>query len=91
MLDLGLWEIIVILGVALLVIKPEDVPSIVRSLYQVIAKIKAIAAEFSTTVSDISHEVSVHEMTKIIGDDGKEYVAYEVEKPDPKKEEDDGS
>lgn len=45
MFNIGFWEIIVILFVALLVIKPEEVPQIAKKIGQFIGKLQRLGKD----------------------------------------------
>ena len=80
MFDFGIFEIIVIMAVALFVIKPEDLPAVLRSCGKFVRKIKKISNEFTSALDDVAHEAG--EIKTIIGDDGVRYQVYDV--PDSK-------
>lgn len=56
MFDLGWTEILVLVVVALLVIKPEDLPGVMRAVGKTIRKIKAMARELTDAFEDITDD-----------------------------------
>ncbi|HSP00546.1 MAG TPA: Sec-independent protein translocase protein TatB, partial [Thioalkalivibrio sp.] len=69
MFDIGFWEIIVILVVALLVVGPDRLPSLAREVGLWVRKIRG----FVTNVrSDIEQEFQADELRKMLNDQNKE-------------------
>jgi len=69
MFDIGFWEILVILVVALLVVGPDRLPSLAREVGLWVRKIRG----FVTNVrSDIEQEFQADELRKMLNDQNKE-------------------
>lgn len=77
MLGLSWTETLVILIVALLVIKPQDIPPIVRGMRQFFRKCKAIQQEISNTLMEVVDEVELKELKEEVQAINKdiEYIA----------------
>lgn len=73
MLDFSFKELLVVAVVALIVLRPEDIPGLMRKLGQVFGKGKAMMNEFSSAFEDEKKELDT-----IIDLEGKEQVAYDV-------------
>lgn len=80
MLDLSLWEIIVIAIACILFLKPEDMPEMLRTAGKVYRKIKKTVNEF-TSILDIEDDAKsrvIRPKNKVLGLDGKYHEAYDV-------------
>ncbi len=65
MFDIGFWEILVIGVVALLVIGPEKLPDVARTVGRWVAKVQRFVAGVK---ADINSELESSELRKILGD-----------------------
>lgn len=69
MFDIGFWEIIILVLVALLVVGPERLPGLARELGRFVGK----ARRFINSVrSDIEQELQTEELRKMLKDQDKE-------------------
>lgn len=68
MFDLGWSELLIIGLVTLLVVGPKELPRVLRTVRQVLAKAKAMAREFQSGVDDMIREADVEDMRKEIND-----------------------
>ncbi len=75
MFSLSFWEVFFVASIAIMVLKPEDVPVIAKKIGQFVRQVKSYFSDL-TNILDESGEVKVK---KIIADDGLEYEAYEVD------------
>ena len=66
MFDIGWTEITVILVIAIIVIGPKDLPKVLRTVGQWVAKAKAMARDFSGHVDEIIRETEIDEVKKQI-------------------------
>lgn len=64
MFDLGWSELFVIGLVALLVIGPKDLPQAIRTVTQVIRKLRGMAREFQSGLDDLAREAGVDEIKR---------------------------
>lgn len=86
MFDLSLLELAVIAGVGLLIIKPEDMPQVVRGIKSALRYIRDLWSEVSDVFSLDDEPKSDTKMIK--GDDGRWYESYAVDdEPEEKKPE----
>src|SRR5690554_4764473 len=69
MFDIGFWEILIILVVALLVVGPDRLPGLAREVGTGVRKIRG----FVTSVrSDIEQEFQTEELRKLLNEQNKE-------------------
>lgn len=64
MLDVGWTEMLLIGVVALIVVKPEDLPHLFRTLGRVTARARALAREFSAAMEDAAKGAGLDEAAK---------------------------
>lgn len=92
MFDFSFIEILVVIVVTLLVVKPEDVPGILRAVGRGLGKLKQISNEWASILDDISKDVGAddikREMRTVVDLDGNEREAFDVSDLDgiPQKE-----
>ncbi len=84
MLGINLGEIVAILVVAIIVLKPEDIPGLLRTAGKMVAKFQAFSREITDALHGTIRETGIHEvqheMTEIIDLEGKPQQAYDVTK-----------
>lgn len=82
MFDLSLTEIAVIAAVALLVIRPDDLPEVMRAVGKIVGKIKKMATDvrkyFSDTIGDETIKEVHGELKKIPDMNGNLLDAYDI-------------
>lgn len=57
MFDIGIAEMVIIGVVALIVVGPRDLPRLLKSVGQVVRKIRSIAGDFRAGLNDLADEV----------------------------------
>ncbi|MCH9853030.1 MAG: hypothetical protein K0U45_05950 [Alphaproteobacteria bacterium] len=62
MLDIGWQELFIIGMVLLIVVKPRDIPDVIVTIREYIAKLRGFSREFHHTVDDLVRESQIHEM-----------------------------
>lgn len=62
MLDIGWTEIAVIVVIAIVVIGPKDLPKAMRTVAQMIGKVKAMMREFQNNIDDMIKETELEEV-----------------------------
>ena len=87
-------ELLLILSVAVILLGKNEIPEIVEFAVKITKKIRALRSNFTQIIDQIIKETELDKLNKevtkiIIGDDGKEYIAYNLDpvKPDIKEEE----
>ena len=66
MFDIGWTEITVILVIAIIVIGPKDLPKVLRTVGQWVAKAKAMTRDFRSHVDEMIRETEIDEVKKQI-------------------------
>lgn len=66
MFDIGWGELLIVGGVALVVIKPKDLPGVLRTVGQTVGKIRRMAGEFQGQFQDALREANLDEARKTI-------------------------
>ena len=62
----GFLELILIAVIALIVVGPRDLPKLMRSLGQFVAKARALAGEFTAAFDQMARETEMDELRKEI-------------------------
>ncbi len=84
MFDLSIWEILIVVLGAIIFLKPEDFPEVIRAIAKIFRKIKNYSTEIYNLIFEDEIIKETIKTTKIIGDDGKEHLAYDVNEILPK-------
>ena len=100
MLDLGMSEIMLIVVVAIIVCKPEDLPHIIRSIAKFWSKVRGYVGDISNEFNKIKEDIDVSGEVKgriqdLEGEwretydlsDIEEYCNLEAQEPEERKEE----
>lgn len=64
MFDIGGWEFLVIVVVAIVVIGPKDLPHVIRGVSQWMAKARELAREFRSGLDELSREVELDKLQR---------------------------
>lgn len=75
MFEFSLSELLLVAVAALIFIKPEDLPGVLRSFGKLVGKMKGYANEITSAFDE---EKINDKITKVMGDDGKMHIAYDV-------------
>ncbi|MGE0718188.1 MAG: Sec-independent protein translocase protein TatB [Alphaproteobacteria bacterium] len=87
MFDIGWSELAVIAVVALVVIGPKDLPRVLRSVGQWVARARAVARDFQSSIDEMAREADLQDVKKQIDELRTTNVADLIEKHvDPKGE-----
>ncbi|MEM7670448.1 MAG: Sec-independent protein translocase protein TatB, partial [Pseudomonadota bacterium] len=65
MLDIGWQELLVIGALALIVVGPKDLPSLLRTLGQYAGKVRGMAREFQRTMDDAARESDLAQLKEL--------------------------
>ena len=85
MFDFGIWELMTIIIIAILVMRPEDIPEMFKAFGKAIRKMKALTQEFSQLMDKIIDEPEFHDIKgQIVDLEGNLQNTYEIE-PEKKK------
>lgn len=92
MFDIGGWEFLIIIVVAIIIVGPKDLPGLVRTISEWIRRARGLAREFQGGLDDLAREVDIeklgNEVKQGIGfDDSDTSLRQEIENTiDPKGE-----
>ncbi len=64
MLDIGGWELFVILALALIVVGPKDLPVLVRKIGTWVGKARSMARDFQSGMNEAAREIELDELKK---------------------------
>jgi sec-independent protein translocase protein TatB len=64
MFDIGGWEFLVIVVVAIVVIGPKDLPHVIKGVSQWMAKARELAREFRAGLDELSREVELDKLER---------------------------
>lgn len=84
-MDISFAEIVIVLLVAILVIKPEDVPSIIKFFRNLKNQIFGIKKEFHQAYHEIENELEIsgklteEEFTYIENEQGEKFKSYDIQ------------
>ncbi len=86
MLDFSFAELLLIVIVAVIFIKPGDLPVIIRAISKAMSSIRSLSNEVKQAFDDVARETGLHdakqtldaELRMIQGDDGKMYESYDI-------------
>ena len=73
MFDIGGWEFLIIVVVAIVIIGPKDLPGMIRSVAGWIRKARELASEFQSGIDDLAQEVELEK----IGEEFRNEVGLE--------------
>ena len=61
MFDIGGFELLILIIVALVILKPEDLPKAMQTFGRIIRKINRIGRDFYNLVDDVAYEIEEKE------------------------------
>ena len=64
MFDIGGWEFLIIVVVAILIIGPKDLPGMIRSVAGWVRKARELASEFQSGIDDLAQEVEIEKISE---------------------------
>lgn len=64
MLDIGSWEFLIVIVIALVVIGPKDLPALVRTVSHWIRRARSLAREFQSGLDDMAREAEVDKIAR---------------------------
>ena len=59
MLDIGSWEFLIVIVIALIVVGPKELPGLVRTVSQWVRRARELAREFQGGLEDIAREAEL--------------------------------
>ena len=80
MFDIGGWEFLLIIMLALLIIGPKDLPLAIRTITHWIRKARSLAEEFRYNLDDIATQAEIDKVkTDLVADTGLSDMKTEIE------------
>ena len=79
MFDIGWSEMLVIVALAVVVVGPRDIPKVVRTVGQWIAKARSLARDFQGSLEDMAREAELDELKKTVTDAANFDVKKQIE------------
>jgi len=73
MFDIGGWEFLIIIVVAIIIVGPKDLPGVVKTASEWIRRARGLAREFQSGMEDLAREVELDK----IGDDVKKGIGLD--------------
>src|SRR5271154_4839183 len=83
MFDFAWSELLVIGVVALIVIKPKDLPKVLRTVGYWVRQARQVASEFQTSIEQMAREAELSDVKKEIEDAGRKLTAEVQQTFDP--------
>ena len=77
---LGTSELLVIAVVALIVVGPKELPTLLRAIGRMVGKVKALAAEFQGHLDDLARESGVDDVKKKVEEEMEELSIEDLDR-----------
>ena len=75
MFDIGIWELVLIMVIALIVLGPERLPEVARTLGHLLGKARSIARSVK---SEIDRELAAEELQRVLGKQAESADPFEM-------------
>lgn len=79
MLDIGWVELSIIALITILVVGPKEIPRVLRTVTQVMRKVRGMASEFQSGIDELAREAELDDMKKDIEKTASRDFASELE------------
>ncbi len=79
MLDIGWVELSIIALITILVVGPKEIPRVLRTVTQVMRKVRGMASEFQSGIDDLARESELDDLKKDIEKTASRDFAGELE------------
>jgi len=70
MFDIGAPELFIVLVLAIIVVGPKDLPKMMRSIMEIVRKVRAMGREFQDGLKQMADEVELDEVTRKLNEAG---------------------
>jgi len=80
MLDIGWPELLIIALVTIIVVGPKEIPRVLRTVTQVLRKVRSMASEFQSSIDDLAREAELDDLKKDIEKVASTDIAGELER-----------
>ncbi|MBI77104.1 MAG: twin-arginine translocase subunit TatB [Rhodospirillaceae bacterium] len=64
MFDIGGWEFLIIIVVAIIIVGPKDLPGALRTVTSWVKKVRSMSHDFRNTIDDLADEVELETINK---------------------------
>ncbi|MDH5410322.1 MAG: Sec-independent protein translocase protein TatB [Alphaproteobacteria bacterium] len=79
MLDIGWVELSIIALVTIIVVGPKEIPRVLRTVTQIMRKVRSMASEFQSGIDDLAREAELDDLKKDIQQTASRDFASELE------------
>lgn len=79
MLDIGWPELLIVALVTIIVVGPKELPRVLRTVTQMVRKLRAMANEFQSGIDDLAREAELDDLKKDIEKAASTDIAGELE------------
>lgn len=79
MLDIGWPELAIIALITILVVGPKEIPRVLRTVTQVVRKLRGMASEFQSGIDELAREADLDDLKKDIEKTASTDIAGELE------------
>ncbi|UCH72684.1 MAG: twin-arginine translocase subunit TatB [Rhodospirillales bacterium] len=79
MLDIGWPELLIVALVTIIVVGPKELPRVLRTVTQLMRKVRAMASEFQSGIDDLAREAELDDLKKDIERAASTDIAGELE------------
>ncbi len=79
MLDIGWPELLIVALVTIIVVGPKELPRVLRTVTQMVRKVRAMASEFQSGIDDLAREAELDDLKKDIERTASTDIAGELE------------
>jgi len=79
MLDIGWVELSIIAMITVLVVGPKEIPRVLRTVTQVVRKVRAMASEFQSGIDELAREAELDDLKKDIEKTATQDIAGDLE------------
>ncbi len=79
MLDIGWVELSIIALVTILVVGPKEIPRVLRTVTQIMRKVRGMASEFQSGIDELAREAELDDLKKDIEKTASKDFASELE------------
>ena len=79
MLDIGWPELLIVALVTIIVVGPKELPRVLRTVTQMVRKVRAMASEFQSGIDDLAREAELDDLKKDIEKAASTDIAGDLE------------
>jgi len=79
MLDIGWVELSIIAMITIIVVGPKEIPRVLRTVTQVVRKVRSMASEFQSGIDDLAREAELDDLKKDIEKTASKDLAGDLE------------